>query len=87
MNKSAQGLHESTTITVRVDRSVKRRLDAIARGMKRSKSFLASEAIGEYIAVQEWQIQGIKDGLVSLDRGDGIPHHEVERWLKDRRHV
>ena len=46
---------ESTTLTIRVDRSVKERLEAIAHRLNRSKSFVACEAIKEYIAVQEWQ--------------------------------
>jgi predicted transcriptional regulator len=71
---------DSTTLTVRLDRSVKRRLDALARSTKRSKSFLAAEAIEEFVAVQEWQIAGIEAALESLDRGESVPHEEVEAW-------
>ena len=81
MNTSASHTKGSTTITVRVDSSIKKRLDAIAKGAKRSKSFLASEAIEEYIAIQEWQIRGIKEAIVSLDSGEGIPQHEVEKRI------
>lgn len=72
---------ESTTLTIRVDRSVKDRLEAIARQMNRSKSYLAGEAIQEFIAVQEWQIAGIEAALRSLDEGKAVPHDKVAAWV------
>ena len=85
MNKSASDSKGSTTISVRVDRTVKARLEAIAKGAKRSKSFLASEALEEYISVQEWQLRGIKEAITSLERGEGIAHHTVEKWIRSIR--
>ncbi|MBT5048608.1 MAG: ribbon-helix-helix protein, CopG family [Rhodospirillaceae bacterium] len=73
---------ESTTLTIRVDRSVKERLEAIAHRLNRSKSFVACEAIKEYIAVQEWQIEGINKALRSLDDGKGVPHTDVAEWVE-----
>jgi predicted transcriptional regulator len=75
-------MSESTTITVRVDQSTKDRLDAVARSSRRSRSFLAAEAIEEYLAVQEWQMQGIRQGLRSLEEGKGIPHSKVSEWVR-----
>ena len=37
---------DSTTVTVRLARGTRKRLDALARTTKRSKSFIAGEAIG-----------------------------------------
>ena len=86
MNTNEHRSEGSTTITVRVDTSIKKRLDAIAKGAKRSKSFLASEAIEEYLNVQEWQLQGIKEAVASLESGEGIPHASVEKWVSNRKH-
>ena len=49
--------------------------------MKRSQSFLAAEAIEEFVSVQEWQIAGIHDALASLDRGEGIAHENMKAWV------
>ena len=71
---------DSTTLTVRVTPELKRRLESVALHVRRSKSFLAAEAIEEFLAVQEWQIAAIKEGIAAADRGDLIPHEDVRAW-------
>jgi RHH-type transcriptional regulator, rel operon repressor / antitoxin RelB len=73
---------DSTTLTVRLDRSVKKRLEAAATRVRRSKSFLAAEAIEEYLAVQEWQIEAIHRGMEAADRGELVSHDQVKAWAK-----
>jgi predicted transcriptional regulator len=70
----------STTLTVRITPEVKRRLESVAERVRRSKSFLAAEAIEEFLAVQEWQIAAIKEGIAAADRGDLVPHDDVRAW-------
>ena len=72
----------SETFTVRVDSAVKKRLERLAKSTGRSRSFLAAKAIGEYVDVNEWQVAGIKQAMASMDRGKGIPHEQVMRWLR-----
>ena len=71
----------STTFTVRVDAVAKRRLERLAKSTGRSRSFLAAEAIHEYLDVNEWQVAGIKRAIASLDRGEGVPHERVKDWV------
>jgi len=68
----------STTFTVRVDAVVKRRLARLAKSTGRSRSFLAAEAINEYLDANEWQIAGIERAIASLDRGEGVSHQSVK---------
>ena len=72
---------DSTTITIRVDKSVKDRLESLARETKRSKSSLAAEGIGAFVELEERQIEGIKKALISIDNGLGIPHEDVAAWV------
>jgi len=72
----------SSTFTVRVDAAVKKRLEKLARSTGRSRSFLAAEAIGEFVDVNEWQIGGIRQAMAALDRGEGVAHDEVEQWVR-----
>ena len=60
----------TTTVTVRVPSALKNRLDKLARATKRSKSFLAAEAIRQYVETNEWQIQEIRAALNEADAGD-----------------
>jgi RHH-type transcriptional regulator, rel operon repressor / antitoxin RelB len=71
----------STTFTVRVDTGVKKRLERLAKSTGRSRSFLAAEAINEYLDTNEWQVSGVKCAVASLDRGEGIPHESVKDWV------
>jgi predicted transcriptional regulator len=72
----------STTFTVRVNLAAKKRLERLAKSTGRSRSFLAAEAINEYLEVNEWQVAGIKRAIASLDRGEGTPHARVKEWVE-----
>jgi RHH-type transcriptional regulator, rel operon repressor / antitoxin RelB len=71
----------SATFTVRVDAAAKKRLERLAKRIGRSRSFLAAEAINEYLDVNDWQVAGIKQAITSLDRGEGFPHDQVKDWI------
>jgi RHH-type transcriptional regulator, rel operon repressor / antitoxin RelB len=71
----------STTFTVRVETQVKKRLEKLAKSTGRTRSFLAAEALNEYLDVNEWQVAGVKRAIASLDRGEGISQKEVRDWV------
>jgi RHH-type transcriptional regulator, rel operon repressor / antitoxin RelB len=73
---------DSTTVTVRLDRGTRKRLDALARTTKRSKSFIAGEAIAAYLDSQEWQLKQIKSGLADLNSGKSASGERVAEWLR-----
>ena len=74
----------STTITVRLDDETKKKLDRLARATARTKSYLASHAIKEFIEGNEWQIQEIKKAIREADRPGAkfAEHDDVVAWLK-----
>ncbi|MGA2271418.1 MAG: CopG family transcriptional regulator [Bryobacteraceae bacterium] len=72
----------TTTLSVRVDARVKKRLEALAKHSRRSKSFLAAEAIAAYVAAEEWQLREIQQGLKELDAGQTVSHERVSAWLR-----
>src|SRR3974377_202641 len=71
----------TTTFTVRVSSTAKKRLERLAKSTGRSRSFLAAEAINEYLDVNEWQVAGIKRAIASVDRGAQVSHKEVKDWV------
>jgi predicted transcriptional regulator len=75
-------MSSSSTFTVRVDAAVKKRLEKLAKSTGRSRSFLTAEAISEYVDANEWQVAGIRRAMESIDRGEGIEHHEVKKWVR-----
>lgn len=70
-----------SVMTIRIDPEVHERLERMARATARTKSYLVSDAILEYLELNEWQVEAIKEGIESADRGELTPHEEVlEEW-------
>ena len=70
-------------ITIRVDSKTKEKLEEMARAMDRTKSYIAAEAIRDYIQLNEWQIQAIQEGINQADKGEMISHDEIrKKWEK-----
>lgn len=80
-------MSQSTTMTIRLEPELKSRLDKLAAATHRSKSFLASQAVREFIELNEWQIQEVKAALKEADEGDfASPEEEaaiLSKWGGD----
>lgn len=80
-------MSQSTTMTIRLEPELKARLDKLAAATHRSKSFLASEAVREFIELNEWQIQELKAAIKEADDGDFADDQEVNavfnKWGAD----
>jgi predicted transcriptional regulator len=70
------------TLSIRIDSETKKRLDALSKRARRSKSFLAAEAITAYVASEEWQLEEIHAGITEIDSGKAVSHEKVSNWLK-----
>ncbi len=68
---------QSSTMTIRLESELKDRLDKLAHITRRSKSFLAAEAVREYLELNDWQIQEIKTALTEADAEDFASNEEV----------
>jgi len=69
---------DTTVITTRIDASLRAKLEALARSTRRSKSFLAAEAIASYVELNEWQIGEITAGIQELDSGAALSERQAE---------
>lgn len=74
----------SSIVTIRVDEKVREQLDDLARATRRSRSFLAAEALREYIELQEWQIREIKNGIREADAKQVKSHQKVMKKLDEK---
>jgi predicted transcriptional regulator len=83
METEQADMAKSAMMTVRLTPELSEKLEALARDTKRSKSYLASEAIASYVDRNAWQIEEIKRGLEEARSGTpGVPHEEVEKWVR-----
>jgi RHH-type transcriptional regulator, rel operon repressor / antitoxin RelB len=72
----------TTTLSVRIDTDTKNRLEALAKRARRSKSFLAAEAIAAFVEAESWQLDETQAGIDELDAGRGVAHKDVANWLR-----
>lgn len=68
---------DTAVLTLRVPVEVKDQLDKLADATHRSKSWLAGEAIRQYLDLEAWQIGEISQALSEADRGDFATDAEV----------
>jgi predicted transcriptional regulator len=54
-------------------------LDRLAEKTERSRSWLATKAIEDYVALNAWQIGKIEAGIAASDRGDFASDDDVAR--------
>jgi len=79
---------KTTTLTVRLPAEVKSRLEKLATATDRTKAYLASRAIEEYLDAQEWQVRGIEEAVQAADRPDAVftEHEQLHgRFAEDAR--
>ena len=74
---------QSETVTVRLDSATKSRLEELARHTRRTKSFLAGEAIADYVERELAVVAGIQRGLDDIKAGRTIPHETAKRRITD----
>jgi RHH-type transcriptional regulator, rel operon repressor / antitoxin RelB len=71
----------STTMTIRLEPELKERLDHLAEVTQRSKSFLAAEALRDFVELNEWQIREITDAIKEADNSNFASGKAVEKTL------
>jgi predicted transcriptional regulator len=67
----------STTMTIRVSSETRQKLERIATDTRRSKSFLAAEAVSAYVDRELEIIDGIKRGMADAETGRVVSHDEA----------
>ena len=72
----------SALMTIRMPVDVRDKRSRIAQGTRRSRSYLAAEAISAYVD-REWSIlERIERGLADVAAGRTIPHAEAMAELR-----
>jgi RHH-type rel operon transcriptional repressor/antitoxin RelB len=76
-------MEKASILSLRMPESLAERLKNLAKATDRSKSYLATIAIEEYIAIQEWQVQAIKEGIDEAKAGKVVGHDKALEELKN----
>lgn len=72
----------SAIITIRVPDDLKDSLDKLAESTGRSRSFLAFEAIKQYLSIESWQVAETKKAIHEANQGAFASDEEVQGILR-----
>ncbi|MGA9866596.1 MAG: CopG family transcriptional regulator [Acetobacteraceae bacterium] len=72
-------MSDSTTLTVRLPNRTKDQLADLANRTRRTRSFLAAEAVAEYVARELAVVEAIERGRADVRAGRATQHAEVMR--------
>jgi predicted transcriptional regulator len=75
-------MNKISPISVRLDADLNDRVTAIAAALDRSKSWVIEQAVADFVAVQEWQLAAIDEGIKAADTGQVVAHEEVVAWVR-----
>ncbi|MFA7416532.1 MAG: CopG family ribbon-helix-helix protein [Rhizobium sp.] len=68
-----------TAFTIRVPDDVADRLNQLAQKLDRSRSYMAAQAIEDFVSREEWQLAEIEAGIAEADRGEFASDDDVAR--------
>ena len=68
----------TAAFTIRLDDEMLAKLDALAADTDRSRNWIAAKAIQDYVELNAWQIQRIKEGIAEADRGEFATEEELD---------
>jgi len=69
-------------MTIRLDPQIKAKLGRLADGTRRSRSFLAAEAVETYVDRELAIIEGIERGLADVEAGQTVSHEDAMASLR-----
>ena len=74
---------DTARLTVHLPKEDLQRLEALAQARGESTAVLAVEAVAAYLAVQEWQVDQVRQAVARADAGGQFVEHEaVAAWLR-----
>ncbi|HME23365.1 MAG TPA: CopG family ribbon-helix-helix protein [Acetobacteraceae bacterium] len=75
-------MSKTAPVSVRLDSGLNDRLTAIAATLDRPKSWVIEQAVQDFVAVQEWQLAAIDEGIRAADEGRVVAHEDVVAWVQ-----
>jgi predicted transcriptional regulator len=67
--------------TIRLEDSTLNALDNLASKTERSRNWLVSRAVEDFVSLNAWQLDKIEAGIAQADRGQFASDEEVEAVL------
>ena len=69
-------------LSIRLEPDLNAQVTAIAEALDRPKSWIVEQALKDYVAVQQWQLAAIDEGIAAANAGDLVDHEDVVAWVR-----
>ena len=66
------------TINVRLPEALYNQIEELAKATARTKSFLAIDALSDYVQRESWQIRDINEGVAQANAGEFATDDQVQ---------
>lgn len=70
-------------ISVRLPEALYNQIEALSKATARTKSFLAVDALTNYVQSESWQIHDIHEGIKEADAGEFATEKQVKATLAE----
>lgn len=71
-----------SVVSVRVTKEVEQQLSALAESTGRTKSWLAGQAVQDYLSRELWQVAEVQQAITEANAGDFASDEEVAAKMK-----
>ena len=68
---------DTVVLTVRIPVALQQQLDTVAQVMERSRTWVITQALEHFVAVQAWQVEEIHKALAEADAGNFATAEEI----------
>jgi predicted transcriptional regulator len=73
---------KTAPLSVRLPETLNEQVVEIAEALDRPKSWVIEQAVRDYIAMQQWQLAAVDEGIRAADAGDLAAHEDVVDWVR-----
>jgi predicted transcriptional regulator len=75
-------MSKTAPVSVRLEAALNEQVAAIAVALDRPKSWVIEQAVRDFVAVQQWQLAAIEEGIRAADEGRVVAHDDVVAWVR-----
>ena len=79
---AVSNMSKTAPVSVRLEPALNDQVTAIATALDRPKSWVIEQAVRDFVAVQEWQLAAIDEGIRAADAGRVVAHEGVVAWVQ-----
>ena len=75
-------MSEISVETFRLTPEIEKEVAKIAKVLNRPTSWVVEQAVKEFVALQEWHLAAIEEGIRDADAVRVVPHDDVAVWVR-----